>query len=167
MAVAVVLLSEHPEHVAASRRLLEAYLRLPDAWQRLGGAPHQLPDVFEREIAEFPGAAAAPRGDVVVATSADEVVAAGHIVPLDDSRCEFKRVFVEPEQRGRGIAAQLAEVMLRRGRALGYDHVALDVMPERTNALALWTAMGFRSCPPYRKYGFEMAFMTRRLPELR
>lgn len=159
----VLLLSAHPEHTSAVREILEEYLRLPDAWVRRGGVPEQLPQLFEHELANLPGDATPPDGDIVVAVLDDLVVAAGHLVAFDAGRCEFKRVYVRPQYRGTGLAARLVRVMLDRAASLSYATVLLDVMPERTAAVRLWESMGFRACPPYRAYDVPMQFMTRSL----
>lgn len=158
-----ILLSEHADKVEAARGLLEEYLRLADSWQRSGGVPQRLPAALEGEITAFPGSAVPPRGDVIVGVSASgKIVAAGHVVPLDPlepSVCEFKRLYVRPDDRGQDVARRVAEAMIDRGRALGYGRAVLDVMPERAAAVAFWTRLGFRSCPPYRTYPFPMEFM--------
>jgi predicted GNAT family acetyltransferase len=59
-------------------------------------------------------------GDVILAvTSTGDAVAVGYIVGFEPEVCEFKRVYVPPEHRRRGIAAQLATAMVARARDLG------------------------------------------------
>ena len=159
----LVLLSAHPECVDGTRALVEQYIRLPDAWVRYGGVPERLPRAFELEIAEFPGSAAPPFGDVVVAVAEDGVVATGEVVPFDGSRCEFKRVFVRPEHSGAGVGRKLVAAMIDRAGALGYMAAVLDVMPERTRAVHVWKAAGFHACEAHRDYGVPMVFMSRTL----
>ena len=162
--VVVELMSDHPEHSDSARALLEQYIRLPDAWERHGGVPVELPEVFSREIAVFPGSARPPSGDVVVGVVNGTVVAAGHIVPAAGSdACEFKRVFVQSSHRRAGVGARLAGAMIDRAASLGYGRVLIDVMPERGGAIAFWERLAFAPCEPYRDYPFPMAFMERRL----
>lgn len=160
-ATPTVVLSDHPDKVQAARVLLEEYLRLADAWEPAGGVPLRLPASFEREITAFPGDAIPPQGDVIVGVAASgNIVAAGHVVPVEPFVCEFKRLYVRPDHRGTGMGKQVAEAMIGRARALGYCRAVLDVMPQRTAAVALWTHVGFRRCPPYRAYPFPMEFMA-------
>jgi putative acetyltransferase len=161
--VVVVFLSEHPEHLDRARELLEEYVRLPDGWERFGGVPDRLPKQLEAEIAEFPGAAWPPVGDVVAAIADGEVVGVGHLLPAEDGACEFKRVFVRSERRGTGIGAAVAQAMIARARDLGYSRALLDVAPERPNAVRFWQSTGFTLCAPFRHYPFTMTFMTRSL----
>ncbi|HET9770979.1 MAG TPA: GNAT family N-acetyltransferase [Acidimicrobiia bacterium] len=159
-ATPTLLLSEHPDKIEAARGLLEEYLRLADAWEPSGGVPLRLPASFEGEISAFPGVAVPPEGDVIVGVAASgNIVAAGRVVPVEPFVCEFKRLYVRPDDRGKGIGRQVAEAMIGRARALGYRRAVLDVMPQRTAAIALWTHVGFRTCPPYRAYPFPMEFM--------
>ena len=156
----ILLLSEYPDKVQAARVLLEEYLRLADAWEPAGGVPLRLPASFEREISAFPGDAVPPEGDVIVGVAASgTLVAAGHVVPVEPFVCEFKRLYVRLDHRGKGLGKQVAEAMIGRARVLGYRRVVLDVIPQRTDAVALWARVGFRSCPPYREYPFPMEFM--------
>ena len=161
----MVLVSAHPECVNGARALVDQYIRLPDAWVRHGGVPPRLPLSFEREIAEFPGIATPPFGDVVIAVTKNIVVATGEVIPLDSNRCEFKRVFVTPEFSGAGIGTRLAAAMIDPAVTLGYAVAALDAMPERTRALHLWKAAGFSACPAYREYAFPMVFLSGTLPQ--
>ena len=157
-----VTLSEHPEHRADARRLVEEYIRLPDAWTRFGGVPDVLPAYF-RELDDFPGEAAPPGGEVVVSIIEPDVVGVGLVVPGVDDVCEFKRVFVVAGHRGTGIGRALAATMSDRARTLAYRRVRIDVMPERPAAVAFWTALGFEPCAPFRDYRFDMLFMDRLL----
>src|ERR1700736_5229664 len=113
--VVVELMSNHPKLFDSAPALLEQYIRLPDAWERHGGVPVELPEVFSREIAVFPGSAQPPSGDVVVGVVDGTGVAAGHIAPgAGSGDCEVKRVFVESSHRRAGVGARLAGAMIDR-----------------------------------------------------
>lgn len=162
--VDIALLSSEKQLVAAAAELLERYIRLPDAWERLGGVPEELPDFFRAELDRLPGPAAPPDGDLLVVTHLGSPIGVGCIVPLDEDRCEFKRVYIEPEYQGTGVAVRLVDRMLARAAELGYLRVGIDVMPTRLAALAFWRKVGFTPCQPYRDYGFPMDFLDRALP---
>jgi ribosomal protein S18 acetylase RimI-like enzyme len=63
--------------------------------------------------------------------------------------CEIKRLFVEPERRGHGVARALVEALLEDAAELGYAWVYLDTAADMTGAQALYERLGFRDCPPY------------------
>jgi putative acetyltransferase len=159
----VELLTEHPEHLEATRSLLREYLLLPDVWDRFGGVPDRLPDPFEREVLSFPGPATPPGGEVVLAVAEGDVVAVGHLVPLGEQGCELKRMYVRPHYRRRGVATRVAGTIIDRARFLGYRRILLDVLPERVGAVLLWKSFGFRPSPPYRTYPFAVEFMEKEL----
>ena len=156
---AILTLGEHPEWLEAARALLHEYLVLPDAWERFGGVPEQLPRVLAREVSGFPGPAVPPTGDVILAITDNDLIAGGHVIPATDDACELKRVYVRPAHRRRHVATRLAEAAMDRARTLGYGRIVLDVAPERQAAIQLWTSLGFRPCAPFRSYPFSMEFM--------
>lgn len=126
--------------------------------------PTVLPEFFQSELDNLPGPATPPGGDVLVVSHLGLPIGVGYIVPLDEGRCEFKRVFVEPEHRGTGAAGKLVDHMLPTATKLGYRRVGIDVMPTRLPALAFWRRVGFTPCPAYRDYGFPMDFFALQLP---
>jgi ribosomal protein S18 acetylase RimI-like enzyme len=104
---------------------------------------------FDQELAGLPGAYAPPRGALLVAQSAGEVVGCVALRPLDDTTCEMKRLFIRPSQRGTGLGRRLVHEIVARGRDLGYERMRLDTGPWMTAAQALYTEAGFREIPQY------------------
>ena len=101
---------------------------------------------FERELAEFPGDYAPPRGALLLARGAGCV----GLRPLDATTCELKRLYVRPPARGTGLGRRLAEAIIAEGRRLGYQRMRLDTVPGMSAALSLYAELGFREIPPYR-----------------
>lgn len=145
--------------------MLREYILLPDGWEQLGPVPVELPDYFATEFDQFPGSAAPPTGEVLVATQGSIVVGLGEIVPMEADTCELKRVHVASEHQGSRIGTMLAQALLEEARGLGYLRVVLDVLPSRQRARALWTSAGFKEIEPYRSYPFPMVFMGRALSD--
>jgi putative acetyltransferase len=105
---------------------------------------------FERELAELPGAYAPPAGRLLVAGVAGDVIGCVALRPLEPGICEMKRLWVEPGFAGRGIGRALAEAIVEAARALGYERMRLDTIPERMPAAQhLYASLGFREIPPY------------------
>jgi GNAT superfamily N-acetyltransferase len=104
---------------------------------------------FDLEFAELPGAYAPPRGALLVARSADEIVGCVALRPLEGSICEMKRLYIRPSQRGSGLGRLLVQAVVARARELGYERMRLDTGPWMKAAHALYTEVGFREIPQY------------------
>jgi GNAT superfamily N-acetyltransferase len=104
---------------------------------------------FESELADLPGKFAAPRGRVLLAHNADELVGCVAMRPLDDTTCEMKRLYVRPAGRGLQTGRQLAARICECARNAGYHRIRLDSLPTMQAALALYASLGFEPIPAY------------------
>lgn len=68
---------------------------------------------------------------------------------LPDGSTEIKRVYVAPEARGQGLAAQLVEELATRARAAGAPLLRLDTMKTLAAACHLYAKLGFVERGPY------------------
>jgi len=127
-----------PEDLAATIRLFREYAASLDidlAYQD-----------FEGEMAAMPGKYAPPRGELLLARSADgAAVGCVGLRPIDPAGCcEMKRLYVAPGGRGQRLGERLVEGILDTATRIGYREMRLDTLPSMTAAIAL-----------YRKFGFE------------
>jgi GNAT superfamily N-acetyltransferase len=105
---------------------------------------------FEKELAELPGAYAAPSGRLLLALENDELVGCVALRKLNDDACEMKRLFLRPQFHGRGLGRTLAERIIDEARDIGYQRMRLDTLSEQMgNAIALYRVLGFREIAPY------------------
>lgn len=104
---------------------------------------------FEAELAGLPGKYAPPRGQLLLATVADQAAGCVALREIDDMRCEMKRMFVYPGHQGQGVGRALAEAVIRDARALGYQRMLLDTSIRQAEAQALYRRLGFREIAPY------------------
>lgn len=160
-------LSRSPELRSAGARLAEEYIRLPDAWQWLGHVPDELPPVLAAAVSDYPSPAVPPDGDVLLITTADELLGQGLLVRHEAESARLEHIYVRAPFRQRGIATSLVEELISLARQLGYDRVLLDVMVTRTEAVRLYERLGFRSVEPYATYDVPMHFMGLDLCDLR
>ena len=79
----------------------------------------------------------------------------------------MKRLFVPDRFQGKGTGSLLCQALIDRAADEGYAWMRLDTGDQNTSAIAMYTAMGFRQCDPYRDYPAELLthllFMERRL----
>ncbi|HEX4113591.1 MAG TPA: GNAT family N-acetyltransferase [Stellaceae bacterium] len=105
---------------------------------------------IDAEFASLPGKYARPAGLVLLAR--DEAGAAMGTVayrPFAPGDCEMKRLYVAPEQRGRGAGRSLCDRLLDEARTAGYRRMLLDTGDWLTPALTLYRALGFAPIPAY------------------
>jgi ribosomal protein S18 acetylase RimI-like enzyme len=105
---------------------------------------------FSRELATLPGEYAPPKGCILLAEIAEEIVGCVALRPLEKRICEMKRLYVVPGYRNRKIGRALAEAVIDRARTCGYERMRLDTIESMTAAQALYHSLGFRSIKPYR-----------------
>lgn len=104
---------------------------------------------FERELASLPGRYAPPRGCILVAYVDDAPAGCIAMRPLDDQRCEMKRLWVRSGFRGVGLGEHLSRALIGRARAVGYKAMRLDTLAPMQSAQRLYRALGFREIPAY------------------
>ena len=104
---------------------------------------------FADELAALPGDYAPPKGRLLCAEIAGRVVGCVALRPLDEKRCEMKRLYVLPEARRERAGQALVAQIVAEGRAAGYEAMYLDTAPGMEKAQALYQRFGFRDVPPY------------------
>lgn len=70
----------------------------------------------------------------------------------------MKRLYVQPQFRGKGLGKALAEHVIVEAREIGYEKLRLDtVEPVMRTAVAMYRQLGFREIAPYRPNPIEGA----------
>jgi GNAT superfamily N-acetyltransferase len=98
---------------------------------------------------ELPGVYSPPGGRVFLATYGASPAGCGAFRRMTSEICELKRMYVRPEFRGKRIGWQLADTLIQTARAAGYDLMRLETTIYLEKAIALYSALGFRTCQPY------------------
>lgn len=105
---------------------------------------------FAAEVEGLPGDYAPPSGRLLLALRDDVAVGCIALRAVDAARCEMKRLFLRPGERGSGLGRALVERVLSEARAIGYGEIVLDTLPSMTAAQRMYERFGFRDIPPYR-----------------
>ena len=88
---------------------------------------------------------------VVVRDEANVAIGCGAVV-VTANYGELKRMYVRPEQRGRGIAKRLLAFLETEGAARGCRAFALETGIYQPEALALYQRAGYVRCEPFGDY---------------
>jgi ketosteroid isomerase-like protein len=117
-----------------------------------------LRQAVEAELCERYGADAgpgfAPTADetaaFLVARDADGVaVGCGALRRLDDGAVELRRMYVRPEDRGRGLGWVILIALESEAQRLGFEILRLETGDFQPEAMSLYRAAGYREIPPY------------------
>jgi GNAT superfamily N-acetyltransferase len=86
----------------------------------------------------------APGGAFIVGRLNGRAICCGGVKRLDERACEIKRMFVVPDERGRGVARALLHALESEARRLGYARARLDTGPRQPGARHLYESEGYR-----------------------
>lgn len=119
------------------------------------------------EGSDMPKAGAAelgpPDGTFLVGYRDGTPVCGGGIKRLPDGACEIKRMYVVPDERGKGLARVLLHALEDAARGLGYRIARLDTGPRQSHAQGLYEAEGYRPVPNFNGNPVATFFGEKRL----
>ena len=102
---------------------------------------------FDTEMNDLAGAYAPPGGALLLAFDGEAAVGAIGLQDLGDGVCEMKRLYVVPEQRGRGAGRGLSEAVVEFAKAAGHTTMRLETLERLEAAISLYRDMGFVEDP--------------------
>ncbi len=89
-------------------------------------------------------AALSPRSVFLIGRVGGRAVACGAFRPLEDDVAEIKRMFVDPECRGRGYSKAILTELERLARKDGYIAVRLETAERQPEAIRLYQRSGYQ-----------------------
>jgi len=88
-----------------------------------------------------------PRSVYYVAeTETGKIVGGGGIFPtegLPEDTCELVKMYLLPEERGKGLGGLIIEKCLQTAKDLGFRQIYIESMPELGQALKVYEKFGF------------------------
>ncbi|MEZ4777624.1 MAG: GNAT family N-acetyltransferase [Bacteroidia bacterium] len=88
----------------------------------------------------------------VVAYEAGKPIGCGAIKEFAPDTMEVKRMYVFPESRGKGIAAQILAELENWASEMGYPKCVLETGLKQPEAIRLYEKSGYRRIPNYGQY---------------
>jgi len=89
-----------------------------------------------------------PRSVYYVAENEDgKIVGGGGIFPtegLPEDTCELVKMYLLPEERGKGLGGLIIVKCLQTAKDLGFDQIYIESMPELVQALKVYERFGFK-----------------------
>ena len=145
----------------------------PDVRALTGAQQAEMLALYEGEADIGPTREAAmfvePDGVFLVVRDDDgTAVACGGVARFDAERGELKRMYVVPEQRGRGLGRRVLVELEAEARRLGYRALVLETGDRQPEAIGLYVAAGYERIPcypPYDSRALSLCF-EKRLPPL-
>ncbi len=87
-----------------------------------------------------------------VAFDGERAVATGALRAIDDTHGELKRMYVDPDYRGSGVAAQLLRTLEADARTRGWDRLVLETGDTMIPAQRFYAREGYTPIEPFGPY---------------
>ena len=91
-------------------------------------------------------------GTFVIARAEGRAVGCGALRRLDETSAEVKRMYVEPELRGRGIAKEILEHLEAAAQVMGTRRLVLKTGIYQAEAIGLYRRLGFKPARCWGEY---------------
>lgn len=88
------------------------------------------------------------RGYFGVTELDNKIVATVGLANVDNETCELRKMYILPNQRGKGLGRYLLEFSLDKARALGYQRMILETAAPLKSAIAMYKKYGFQPFTP-------------------
>jgi len=104
---------------------------------------------FASELQQLPVMYGEPTGCLLLVMQGDRPVGCGALRKLSEGVCEMKRLYIRSEARGANLGRRVAQRLVERAAALGYEAMRLDTLADMAPAQNLYRSLGFREIAAY------------------
>jgi putative acetyltransferase len=150
------MVSSRMESAPGSLRIARGDIRSEDAQLLLAALDAELTARYPEEpVSEWrlePDEVSPGQGAFVVAFRDQRLVGCCALRRLEDGSGEVKRMYVRPEERGRGAAKQLLQAIEAEARALGLVRLVLETGVRQPEAIKVYERGGFTRIAPFGHY---------------
>jgi putative acetyltransferase len=91
-------------------------------------------------------------GTFLIARLDGKAVGCGALRKRDATTVEVKRMYVDPEMRGRGVAREVLDHLESSARSMGAERLVLETGIYQEEAIGLYRAAGFRAVDCFDEY---------------
>jgi putative acetyltransferase len=89
---------------------------------------------------------------IVLAYENNEPIGCGCFKIFNDQTVEIKRMFIDEDQRGKGVASAILAELETWAKELGYSEVVLETGKGQPNAINLYKKKGYEITEDYNQY---------------
>lgn len=132
----------------ALRELLTAYLEEGSVALAEAGLAEDIPAIVADDLANI-DKFQPPSGRIVMLIADGAAAGCGAVRVIGSGVAEIKRMYLQPESRGKGFGKLMIHRLLDEARALGCLECRLDTGWFMSDAQRLYRAAGFTECEPY------------------
>lgn len=104
---------------------------------------------FDTELLQLREEYGPPAGGIILCKAEGQYVGCAAVREWDGKEAELKRMYLQPQQQGKGLGKRLLQETLELARELGYNSIRLDTLDRLQAALHLYRQHGFTETPPY------------------
>ncbi|HYN20282.1 MAG TPA: GNAT family N-acetyltransferase [Thermoanaerobaculia bacterium] len=144
------------QETSSAITIQQVELLSPEAQALIAALNAELSSIYPEQGATHfrldPDEVADGQGAFLVATRAANPVGCGAVRRIDARIGEIKRMYVAPEERGRGLSRLLLDELESEARALGLSRLVLETGIRQLAALALYEKAGFSRIDPFGEY---------------
>ncbi len=150
------------EEFRAVQRLMTALRALDEAESaKLGIPPESVAFYYTNRTAEaLEHRFSRPEAAMFVLREAGAIVGCGGLVEDGEGRADLHHVFVDPDQRGKGLGRALVSRLIDEARERGVQELRLETAGFLTSAIGLYRRLGFRDCAPFADTPPELLAMS-------